>query len=361
MVLALVVAHLSVATLRPHNAVAAQRVHAGLLSWDAGWYQSIAAHGYAASGTQSLRFFPGYPMAARALSWLPGVSVQTALVVVSNLAALGAFFALGVLVRRDLGDEALARRTVWLAALAPSAYALVLGYADSSLLLLAVLTLLFVRRGHWWWAAATGLAAGLVRPVGALLFVPVVIEALRGPVADVVGAAATRPSPTRRAHVPGRLAAVAAPVAGAGWYLGWVGSQYGDPWLPLRVQQEHGHRGPLTAPLTAMWHDAVSVVHGHHLGSALHIPWVVLCVVLLVVAYRRLPVSYAAYATAVLAVSLTSSNLDSFERYALGAFPLVVAASTLTARRGVEVVVLAISAVAMVAYAVAAFCGVVVP
>lgn len=213
---------------------------------------------------------------------------------------------------------------------------------------MAVLCLLALRRGRWWWAAAAGLAAGLVRPVGVLLVVPAIVEAWQ-----------QRPD-----VAPGwleRAAAVVAPLAGAGCYLAWVGAQFGDPWLPLRIQQQHGHRGPLSAPLSSMWHNALSVVHGHHLGSALHIPWVVLTVVLLVVAYRRLPLSYATLATAVLAVSLTSSNLDSFERYAMGAFPLVIAASTLTARRSVEVTVLVVSAAAMAAYALGAFVGVVVP
>jgi hypothetical protein len=60
-------------------------------------------------------------------------------------------------------------------------------------------------------------------------------------------------------------------------------------------------------------------------------------------------------------VSVTRSNLDSFERYALGAFPLVIAASTLTARRGVEIGVLAVAGAGLVGYAFLAFVGVVVP
>ncbi|MGB7053375.1 MAG: hypothetical protein WBG41_17545, partial [Acidimicrobiales bacterium] len=176
---ALAVAHLSVSTLRPHNMAAAQRVHEGLLSWDAGWYESIAAHGYAASGIESVRFFPGFPMLARALAWLPGVTTGTAVIVVANLATLGVLTALGVLVRRDLGDAALARRSVWLLALAPPAYSFVLGYADSLLLLLAIATMLAIRRHRWWWAAAAAFPAGLVRPVGALLVVPVLVEVVR--------------------------------------------------------------------------------------------------------------------------------------------------------------------------------------
>lgn len=326
------------------------RLHQGLLAWDGGWYESIAGHGYAASGLQSVRFFPAYPMAARVLGWIPGLGVGTALLLISNLCALAAMAALLVLVRRDRGDPALARRSVWLLALAPSAYSLVLGYADTSLLLCSVVTVLAARTRRWWWAAAAGLVAGAVRPVGVLLVVPVLVEVLQS----------RRTTPTNGGWAA-RGAALVAPLAGAGAYLAWVDAQFGDPWLPFRVQQQGGHRGPITSPLAAMWHNAVSVVHGHHVGSALHVPWVVLCAVLLVVAFRRLPLSYAAFAAAVLAVSLTTSNLDSFERYALGAFPLVVAASTLTARRWVESAVLAAAGATMVGYAFLAFSGVVVP
>jgi hypothetical protein len=352
-VASLVVSHLIVRSVRPDNPGAQLRVHQGLLAWDGGWYESIAGHGYAASGVQSLRFFPGYPMAARVLGWIPGVGVGPALVVIANLCALAALAALLVLVRHDLGDAALARRSVWLLTLAPSAYSLVLGYADAALLLCSIVTVLAARSHRWWWAAAGGLVAGLVRPVGILLVVPVLIEIWQ----------------ERRMRQPGRPprsplalgAAALAPVAGTAAYLGWVWAQFGDPWLPFGVQQQAGHRGAVTVPVAAMWHNLESVVHGHHVGSTLHIPWVVLCVVLLVVAYRRLPLSYAAFATAVLVVSLASSNLDSFERYALGAFPLVIAASTLTSRRRVELVVLVVAGAGMVGYAVLAFLGVTVP
>ena len=345
---AVVLAHLLVGTVRPGNPGARQRVGQGLLAWDGGWYRSIAGHGYVASGRQSVRFFPGYPMAARALGWVPGVGVGPALVVLANLSALAAMAALVLLVRHDLGDPDLARRSAWLLALAPSAYTLVLGYADATLLLCSVVTVLGARTGRWWMAAAAGLAAGLVRPLGILLVVPVLVE--------VVRQRAQRPPPRWAA-----LAALAAPLAGTTAYLGWVRAQFGDAWLPFRVQQQNGHRGVLTLPVAAMAHNLDSLLHGHHVGSALHVPWVVLSVALLVVAFRRLPLSYAAFAAAVLVVSLSSSNLDSFERYALGAFPLVIAASTLTSRPRVEAVVLGAAGAGLVGYAVLALMGLVVP
>jgi len=199
-------------------------------------------------------------------------------------------------------------------------------------------------------AAAAGAVGGVVRPIGLLLVAPVVIEAVR-----------TRSAARSPGAVVARLAAVAAPVVGAGAYLVWVQATFGDAWLPFRVQDQPGHRGPVTLPFAAMWHDVTAVVHGHHLGSALHVPWVLVYALLLVVAFRRLPLSYAAFAATVLAVSVVSSNLDSFERYALSAFPLVIAASTLTSRRGVERVVLVVAALGMVGYAYLAFIGVSVP
>jgi len=348
--LSLVLAHLLVGRVRPGNVTARLRVHQGLLAWDGSWYQSIAGHGYAASGVQSVRFFPAFPMAARAIGWVTGLGAGVALVIIANLCALAAMGALVILVRNDLGDGALARRSVWLLAVAPAAYSLVLGYADATLLLCSVVTVLAARTERWWVAAVAGLVAGLVRPLGILLVVPVLIEVIR-----------RRHDGAGSGRWAARLAAAGAPAVGTAAYLGWVRWQFGDAWLPFRVQQQNGHRGVVTLPLAAMVHNLESVVHGHHLGSALHIPWAVLCVVLAVVAFRRLPLSYAGFAAAVLVLSLASSNLDSFERYALGAFPLVIAASTLTSRRRTQVVVLVVAGLGMVGYATLAFMGVVVP
>ena len=352
---ALVAAHLAVRSVRPGNPAALQRVHDGLLGWDAGWYRAIAGHGYAATGPQALRFFPLYPMLGRGLGLTPGVGVGPALVVVANVASLLAMAGLLLLVRHDQGDlgresSGLAHRSVWLLALAPSAFVLVLAYADAVLLLCVVVTFLGIRTDRWWWASAAGLAAGAGRPVGVLLVVPVAVE---------LWARRRRLSGTRQWG--GGIAALAAPVVGAGVYLIWVGQVFGNSWLPFTVQQQSGHRGQLAAPFDAMWHYSVDALHGHHLGSAQHIPWVVVCAALTVVAWRRLPRSYALFSTAVVVVSLSSTNLDSFERYALGAFPLVVAAATFTSRRPVELVVLMASGIAMVGYATLTFLGIVVP
>jgi hypothetical protein len=60
-------------------------------------------------------------------------------------------------------------------------------------------------------------------------------------------------------------------------------------------------------------------------------------------------------------VAVSGSNLDSFERYALSAFPLVMAASTLLRSGRVATVTYVLSGAAMALYAVLAFQGAYVP
>ena len=83
--------------------------------------------------------------------------------------------------------------------------------------------------------------------------------------------------------------------------------------------------------------------------------------VLIVVLLRRLPASYGTYAAAMLVVNLSARNLDSLERYAMSAFPLVLAVALVTERPDVERPVLALSAAGLVGYSVLSFLGVYVP
>ncbi len=331
------------------SAAAAARIRQGLLGWDAGWYESIARHGYAGAGHASLRFFPLFPLLARGLSVLPGVGVGAAVVVVANACALAGTAVLVALVRHETGDDRLAGRAAWLVCLAPAAFTFVMGYAEATLLVLSAGMFLALRTRRWWWAAALGAAAGLTRPVGALLLVPAAVEAWRG--LRWAGGG----------ERVGRLAATAAPAVGTGAFLGWVGWRYGDALTPLRLQEQGGHHGHLADPFVTLAHDASYLVHGHHLGEGLHLPWVLLAVALVVVAFRSWPVSYGAFAVAVMAVALTGSNLDSFERYALSAFPLVLAGATLTADRRLFRVVVVLSAAGLVGYALLAFTNLYVP
>ena len=352
---ALGLAHFIFDRTHPSTAGVAARVHAGLLGWDAGWYETIAREGYGPLGRQSLRFFPAVPLLTHGLAWL-GLGDGPALVLLANVAAFAATAMLYVLVRRETGSNAVARRSIWVLSLVPAGFVLVMGYAESVLLVFAVGCFLALRppatnpnnRPHFAVAGALAFGAALTRPIGVLLFLAVASELVRW--WQRLG---------RNERAAG-LGAVAAPFVGLVVFLGWSKHTVNDWWAPLRVQLQNSHHGGLADPFVTLYDDAKGVFH-HHVGTALHVPWVVLALAMLVVCWRRLPAPYTLFAAATLAVAVSGANLDSFERYALSAFPLSIAAALLLTRSQVERVVLTLLAAGLAGYALLAFLNMSVP
>ena len=158
------------------------------------------------------------------------------------------------------------------------------------------------------------------------------------------------------------VVAVVAPAAGAGAYLGWVQLRFGDWLLPVRIQQRHNlraARSPIPSPPSTM--PPRGLLDGTEVGTGLHVPWALLLAVGVILAFRYWPVSYGAFAAVMLVAGVSSSNLDSLERYALSAFPFVLVAAGLLRREWLERSVLVLSGAAMVGYAVLVFLSAAVP
>jgi hypothetical protein len=347
--LALGMAKYEVSHFHITNSKAVLESHDGLLGSDAGWYQTIAAHGYGALPRSATRFFPLLPLLDRWLSDITSLTVGIASLVIANAASLLLGVGLYALVRSEFRDAVLARRAVWLIMLAPPAFVFVMGYSEALLVLLAVAFFINIRRGNWWWAGLFGYLAGTARPIGCLLAVPAIIEVIRSWRAD------------RWGGWPGKAVAIVAAVAGTVTYLAWVRSTSGGFLEPLKIQQQQAHHGALADPLSTIYNALAALAHGHHVGDALHVPWIGVAAILIVVAFWRLPVSYGAFALCVVLVALSGSNLDSFERYALSAFPLVMAGATLIRSPRVAAVTYVLCGAAMALYAVLAFQGAYVP
>jgi hypothetical protein len=257
-----------------------------------------------------------------------------------------------VLVRRETADTDLARRSIWFLSLAPAAFVLVMGYAESVLLCLFLGCFLALRRGadrpNFALAGLLGFAAALARPIGVLAALVIAVELIRW-------WARLQTGPRRVG-----LIAVAAPFLGLAAFLGWADHVVGDVWAPLRVQLESSHHGGVSDPFATLFDDARGLLH-HHVGTALHVPWVLLAVVLLVVCWRRLPACYTVLVVAILGVALAGANLDSFERYALSAFPLVIAAAVLVRGPRLERAALVLLSAGLAGYALLAFLNLFVP
>jgi hypothetical protein len=319
----------------------------GLLAWDAHQYRAIAEDGYQAI-PHGFRFFPGMPLLSRGLGWLLAGHVDVAMILLANLAAFAAGVALYRLVLVETGQARLSRLSTWLLLATPGAAPFAMGYAESIGVLGAVLAFLAVRTGRWRIAALPALAVGLTWSIGALLALPLAVEAVRT---------------WRTASPVGRLwraLTAAAPVAATASYLAWVqhetGSWYRDV---FEVQDVVYHRG-FEEPIGRIIESARDLVAGHH-PQGIQFLWVLLVIPLLVVTFRRLPLSYGVWSLAIFLIGISAHNIDSFERYLLRAFPLVIAGALSIRSEKHEWAVVSLSLAGLVVYSTAILVGARVP
>lgn len=135
--------------------------------WDGYWYTTIAARGYWTQ--QSTAFFPLYPLLIKAGTLVIGPHWLLSAMVVSQVAALGAFVGVGLLAAHETGMTEGARRAIWVFAAYPLALFLTAPYTEGLFVAWAAFCLFFARRGAWRWAALCGFFAGLTRPTGLVL------------------------------------------------------------------------------------------------------------------------------------------------------------------------------------------------
>ena len=319
----------------------------GLVAWDGTWYRDIAAHGYSSLPHEGLRFFPLFPMLGKGLGIVLLGRVDLALVLIANICSLALLVVLRRLMRLEGTDERTTDRAVWFLVLFPGAFVLSWAYAEALWLLAAVGLFLAIRSRRWLWAALAGFVAGLSRPLGVLLAVPVLIELVRN---------WRTSSPTERSL--GTVAAVS-PFVGTGAYLLWVQGVFGDLWLPFSVQSQL--RGASTDPISRLWEGLTQLFGPERLGDGLHLPFALAFLALLVIVLRKLPISYGVFTALVLATSLATENLNSLERYGLNAFPLVLALAMVCRDRETESLVRVALAGGFVALASMAWIGAYVP
>ncbi len=141
------------AALKPYPALDA------LCRWDCGWYEKIATFGY--REVVELNVWPGLPLLARGLGAGSGMSIGMALLVISNLAGLGAYLVLYRLFTR-IDGEAAARWALVLFAAFPFAFFHAAGYPETLMILASAGAVSLAMSGRH-------LLAGLVLGLGLLV------------------------------------------------------------------------------------------------------------------------------------------------------------------------------------------------
>jgi hypothetical protein len=168
------------------NLPAPHGLHYALLGiwerFDTLWFLRIAEHGY--DRPMAVIFYPLYPAAIRLVSGL--MPAAAAALLVSTVAAFFSFWGLLRLAADELSEAGRLRMLLLFCAW-PASFVLFAGYADSLTLALVVWAVVFARKAgrdaewkaRWEPATACALLAGLARPSGVLVIIPLALMALR--------------------------------------------------------------------------------------------------------------------------------------------------------------------------------------
>jgi hypothetical protein len=299
-----------------------------LLQWDSEWYFKIVTEGYRYNGDptiqQNVVFYPLYPMLARGLAVISGLTPADALLLVSNVAGLLAIVLLFKLVREEFGDQ-LALTTIALLSFFPTSVLLSAGYTEPLELLLIVSFFLALNRKRYLSAALLAGLAVADRSTGIVLLPVLLWEMWLN----------RDQKPFLSALLPCALLAT----SGVWLFMIYLWSSFGDPFV-FSDGQVAFHRGTTLATrlIAALKFEPFTRMILNDWNPWGQDSWfTLLFIVLIVVGWFRLRSSWTLFAIgALLLPYLTLSGgpagFVSMSRFNLVSFPLFVVLADLGLR-----------------------------
>jgi hypothetical protein len=320
--------------------------------WDSVWFLRIAEHGYDSASGAAAAFYPLYPGAVSVVGWALFGHYVLAGILVSLVAAFGAFLLLYRVAEERLGADG-ARRAVLYLALFPFAFFLQAVYSESLYLLLTLAAFVLAERRRFLAAGAvTGLAL-LTRPTAVALLPALALLAW---------------------HERDRLRALAslavAPLIFAAYPL-YLWRAEGDPWAFLHAQRLWSRHLSPAGPLGGIWDGLRAGWAGvEQLASGSHrrvywtpvrdadpirvatlnletLAFLLLFLALAFIAWRRFGAPYGLFAVLSLAIPLSVPSerwpLLSLPRFGLTIFPLFLALASLGGRPRAHTAIVAVS------------------
>ena len=295
--------------------------------WDACWYLRIATFGYEA-GQPGTAFFPLFPASIRALGPLFGGNLVVAALAVAGIGYVAAMALLHAMVRSDF-DDGVAGRSILYISVFPTAFFFFAPFTESLFLAVALGAIYCVRTGRRSYALPLALLAGLSRPQGFLLAIPLAWETLQL-------LRRHRFAPGYRQQTMLSAAVTAAPAIGFALFIAYSELVVGTS--TFEAERQHwGYANALpwdvlanawrwmTDPANATFSN-IQALTGFHLAA------IAMFVGLFLYGLRRIPVVYSLYVAPQLLVILMggpTTPLASASRYMLAMFPIFVVAALL--------------------------------
>lgn len=278
--------------------------------------------------TVSLKRFawpPLYMLLGKPIAALVG-SAGLALMIVSNLAFLGALwfmYRLGTLV---FGTGADGRWSVTMLALLPTAFLMQAVLSEPLFVCLSLATFTFAQQRRWWWAGLATLLLGLTRSTGVLIVLPLVLLVLQQ----------HRWAFWRWGTIKAGLRALPALLgAPLGWGLftvwAWSVTGYWDTYSRVQANIWKVEAGSPLDPLVQVFGDLT------YDGPTMKLVFVLALIALLIAGSRLIPLHLAVWGVILLSVPLAIGSPwpNSLLRYVSGVFPLALLAVAVLRRRPV--------------------------
>lgn len=313
-----------------------------LRNWDGFWYSLIANEGYDYHSA-STAFWPLYPWSMRVVSDILFIRVETAGLILSNVAF---FLALVVFYRlvTHTWSRPVADRAIWLLAFFPTAYYFSAVYSESFFLLFTLLAYYWASGGKWWQAGVAGALAALTRNLGVLLVIPLGIIFLKQHGIN----------PRRW---PRTWLAVGIPGIGPLLYMYALWRTYDDPLATLDAQSGWAREQAMPWQTFQMAFDQLDLTwlrtlldsptwstltsHAVRFGFAeyesLDVAITLLAIPLLIYCLIKLPLEYSIFPVMLYLIPLFSPStihpLMSMSRFVIVMFPLFIGLSLLTRKQ----------------------------
>lgn len=309
-----------------------------IASWDSVRYLKIAAQGYSyvpgdLRHDVIFAWFPGYPGAIDALSWIPGVGTDGAALTVTVAAGLAAAWGLTRLGLTLTGDRRISLLMVALWAVAPGSLVWTMLYSEALFCALAVWSLVALVERRWLTAAGLTILAGTVRSTAVALVAAVAVAALP----PMIRAVRAR-EPVRAWWRPA-AAALAAPLGLLGYwgYSAWATNHLaGFFWVEKNAHNSFDFgKGIILAAERA-------VISGPTAPDALTLLVIAAAVILTACSLtERIPVYLHVYTLAIVALALAPGPyyLGSKLRFLLPAMLLGLPLARLLARASIWVLI----------------------
>ncbi len=333
---------------------------------DGVWFVRIASQGYEHAHSQA--FFPLYPLLTRIVSPLTAGNYVIAGEAVSLAAYAAAMVLLYKLVRPRFGAAA-AAWTVAFISWFPLSFVFSAVYSEALFLLFTVAAFWFGERRTWWAAGLAGLLAAATRETGLLLVVPLLLLY-----------ASHRGWGRRRLDLRWprdlRIGWLLLVPLGTLLYMAYLQLRFGSALLFSRAQSNWRRSlgDPVTTVVNGVHRASDAIRQMAHLpeslaaslapdqtGQLLLVSFIapvvglVIAVVFVALAARRLPLAYTAWAVVGILAPLffpsAGAPLYSLHRFVLVLFPVFIAAALATRRLpALRWLLLALSAIGLVWY-----------